>query len=44
MSRTGQVHRKTGETEVRVSVNLDGGERSVLTICSPPWPCTGAWG
>ncbi len=31
MSRTGQVHRKTGETEVRVSVNLDGGERSVST-------------
>ena len=31
MSRTADIHRKTGETEIRLSVDLDGGEVSVAT-------------
>ncbi len=31
MSRTGNVHRKTGETDVAVALDLDGGPRDVST-------------
>jgi imidazoleglycerol-phosphate dehydratase len=31
MSRTADIHRKTGETDVRLSLDLDGGDVSVTT-------------
>lgn len=31
MSRVGSVHRKTGETDVTIEVNLDGGARQIRT-------------
>jgi len=31
MSRTADIHRKTGETEITLSVNLDGGDVEVAT-------------
>ena len=39
MNRTGSLARKTGETDIFVSLDLDG-EGVSSTTCSRPWPST----
>jgi imidazoleglycerol phosphate dehydratase HisB len=44
MSRTATIERKTGETDIRLSLTLDGsgsGVRATSTTCSTCWPDTG---
>ena len=46
--RTAEIARKTNETDIRLSLNLDGrGESQIRTgvgfLDSPCWPATGGW-
>ena len=48
--RTAEITRKTNETDIRLSLDLDGQGKSRVrtgvafwTICSPCWPATGGW-
>ena len=42
--REATLSRKTKETDIRLSLALEGGEVEVSTTCSPPLPSTAAWG
>ena len=50
MSRTSEKQRETAETQIRLSLDLDGGRRAPRpasassTTCSTCWPATAASG